>query len=347
MMPGSSGGMSQTASVGRSRRRPGVLPISHAHGDGASVWLLLRETMGVKQSREEGSGSYRCLEVLNDDVLLHIAWMLLADHLPSALRMSIASSAMRERLDYVVRAAEARRLRWLPNFTFFLDISRHSRTITRSSGLYGRRCARPLKAFKEQPWAACRLLPTSGKSSWTVRIDHGPVIIGVCDAANTCGWGLNAEFRRLDRANRDHTGIVADPSSPSGKPPPYGFPDGHRHPLVDPEGNRLSFASPIVEGSIIECIFDADAGSLAFRITGPGGDTHRDRAEDRMMSGPEYKVVDGFPRGQPLRPWARALNGGDRVTISPYHLVSAPGECPCGCTVLHTPRGRFLSMNEA
>lgn len=303
--------------------------------------------MGAKQSREDGAIG---LEMLNNDMLLHISWMLLADHLPSALRMSITSNSMREALDYVVRAAESRRLRWLPNFTYWLDISKqNNRTITRSSGVYGRRCARPLKAFKEQPWAACRLLPTSGKTSWTVRIDHGPVVIGVCDAANTCGWGLNAEFRRLDRANRDFSsGHVLDPSSPSGKPPPFGFPDGHRAPLRDSEGNRLSFAAPIVEGSIVECIFDADEGSLAFRINGPGGgETNRVMSLDRGLSGPEYRVVTGFPRGQPLRPWARALNGGDRVTISPYHLVSVQGDCPCGCSALHTPRGRFLALNEA
>lgn len=289
--------------------------------------------MGVKHSREEGAGLQ--LEDMYDDVLLHIAWMLLNKDLPSALRFSMVSGAMRERLDIAVHAAESRRLRWLPNLTFFLDIARSGRSITRSGGTYGRRCARPLKNFNQAPWAACRLLPTKGKSTWTVRIDHGSVVIGVCDAANTCGWGLNAEFRRIDRMNRDALGHVLDPSSPTGRPAPYGFPDGHRTPLVDDIGNRLSRGHPVSDGSIVECIFDADTGSLAFRITSPGSD----------IPTPEYKVVEGFPRGQPLRPWARALNGGDRCTISSFHL-SDFGECPCGCSVLHTPRGRYIELTS-
>ena len=58
------------------------------------------------------------------------------------------------------------------------------------------------------------------------------------------------------------------------------------------------------EGSVIEVIFDADEGSLAFRINNKA----------------PLRVPDlAFPQNAQLRPWARVLWTGDRVSFAPAH----------------------------
>ena len=60
-------------------------------------------------------------------------------------------------------------------------------------------------------WAAGSLLPTSGTCSWLVRIERcrtGRMVIGVCDAAGVCGWGMEPCSGALVRHTRDGLGEV-------------------------------------------------------------------------------------------------------------------------------------------
>ena len=89
---------------------------------------------------------------LPEELLHLVADALLHKHLPSALRLSQACTALRGRLAAVRAAAEARRLRWVAELTNTnkLTISDEGRALTRSTDSY-------LKG-----WAAGPLLPTAG-----------------------------------------------------------------------------------------------------------------------------------------------------------------------------------------
>ena len=78
-------------------------------------------------------------------------------------------------------------------------------------------------------------------------------------------------------------------------PPPDGYPDGMDIRII-PSADGLAY---IRLPAIIECIYDADAGSLAFRVNG----------------GDELTAEIKFPRGAALRPWACVCNRGDEVTL--------------------------------
>ena len=53
-------------------------------------------------------------------------------------------------------------------------------------------------------------------------------------------------------------------------------------------------------GAVIEVIVDHSEGSLAFRINDE----------------PPLPALRGFPKGAPLRPWARLCLNGDRVAFT-------------------------------
>ena len=117
----------------------------------------------------------------------------------------------------------------------------------------------------------------------------GMIVIGVCDAAVRCSWGLRLVDGRMDRYNRDADGQPL----PEGATPPSGFPDGidtmddsltdsatSRHP-ADLEGRA--------QGALVEVTVDHDAGTLGFSING----------------GPHFETLRGFPPAAALRLWAK------------------------------------------
>ena len=135
-----------------------------------------------------------------------VAAATLAQDLPSALRLSQACTALRGRLAAVRAAAEARRLRWVEELTDMdrFTISDEGRALTKVAAGGG------------YFWAAGPLLPTAGRVSFSVRIEKsdenmGDMVIGVCTADNTCGWGLWPLYGELHRVSRTaHAGFVLD-----------------------------------------------------------------------------------------------------------------------------------------
>ena len=222
------------------------------------------------------------LDLLSDELIDQVGQHALARHLPSALRFGETCKGLRTKLEAVLSAAEARRLRWLPEPTTFHVIYDQGRSLTR-----------PLHSVGAG-WAVGSLLPSVGISSWSLRVEHsscnaGMIVIGVCDAAVRCSWGLRLVDGRMDRYSRDDDGQPL----PEGTTPPSGFPDGidtmddsltdsdtSRHP-ADLEGRA--------QGALVDVTVDHDAGTLGYSING----------------GPHFETLRGFPPAAALRLWAK------------------------------------------
>ena len=182
---------------------------------------------------------------------------------------------------------EERRLRWLPEMTAACEISGDGQTLTR------------VHEFQDG-WAAGTSLPTAGHSSFAVRIDvtlnnEGLITIGVCDADANYGWGLCLEDGKLDRmfAGRNQYGRCIYHYAHFPDDYPAGYPDReYDAQILDPPRSA--------EGAVIGVVWDADAGTLAFRVNG----------------GEENLALEGFPAGAALRPCALLHHAaGDRVTL--------------------------------
>ena len=71
------------------------------------------------------------LDWLSDELIDQVGQHALARHLPSALRFGETCKGLRTKLEAVLSAAEARRLRWLPEPTTFHVIYDQGRSLTR------------------------------------------------------------------------------------------------------------------------------------------------------------------------------------------------------------------------
>ena len=210
-----------------------------------------------------------------EELLIHIGITLLSPScgcdVVSAQTLSWTSSHLREKLQVVKGVAKASRhsLRW--------GVQRLDTDIVlRASG-------RGLRAAIDQSW--CRAygkpLKPHGCSTWAVRIDRtranqGLMQIGVSlvERNGTCEWSLSPFYGRIIRRCWDRDGDLQ-----VGAPAPSGHPDGHlMKVLVDAEGGPATLEGR-ANNSVIEVIFDHDAGYLAFRLDG----------------GPEGARLDGFP----------------------------------------------------
>ena len=159
-------------------------------------------------------------------------------------------------------------------------------------------------------WAQGPELPTTGKISWTVKIDRlseyvreGSVLVGVIDAAHSCSWswGCNQNLfgDLITRLN-----VLADGALRTAyvAPAPEGVPDLDKFPLYPPPLGRGP--SGTIRGAEIEVHYDADAGSIAFCTCG-------------QMSA----SATGF-KGIRLRPFVK-LQDGEAVTVSSYFTIAA------------------------
>ena len=122
------------------------------------------------------------------------------------------------------------------------------------------------------------------------------MLIGVCNEANTCGWGLWLYRGKLHRISRN-----ADGEIDYFTPPPEGWPDGFGTQVMRNAAGQPANLYGRAEGAVIEVIFDADEGSLAFRVNG-----------EAPLRVPNF----AFPQGAQLRPWARMVKVEDRVSFS-------------------------------
>ena len=220
---------------------------------------------------------------LPNDVLVSIGSHVLGADLPCALGLCQISRRLRDVLSATLaEQAEARRLRWIAKYTVGHEIvDGDCRTLQRTPGPQNSTAA----------WAVGPVLPTSGCSSWALRIlqsagNRGSMFIGVCDARCECYWGLYPHTGEILRGTRSrHTGEATN------APPPAGYPDGHRQRvLFDESGNPASLHGH-ASGSTVEVHLDHDAGTLSFSIN----------------RGRRFHALSGFPPGAALRPWVRCI----------------------------------------
>lgn len=157
-------------------------------------------------------------------------------------------------------------------------------------------------------WACCGLLPLRGVSCWRVRVDMtymqgGNFFAGVTDASARWAWGLFPARGHMRRWHRDAARRVC------GAPAPPGYPKGHlTHVLYDDDGAKTDLAGRTTVGCTIDVIYDADEGTLAYRVAG----------------GKILKALSGFPKNVAMRPWVR-VGSGDTLSIRP---LCAPAQMP-------------------
>lgn len=258
---------------------------------------------------------FALLSSLPVDLLLVTSRHVLVAHLPSAVRLLQTHKAIREWLGPVHEEAKARRLQWLPETLVACQISQDGRTATKTTFGFFVACA------------ASRLLPTSGKSAWIIRVDKGDqMMIGVCNAACRDGWGLIPAQGALHRTAVGDDGGSRQAVDASGRrlfhsdvPPPTGWPNGHFAQVMKDAAGKLLTSREASDlwrsdlqkhaGSVLEVAVDHDAGTLSYRVNG----------------GQLLPALSGFPRGCSLRAWV-SLNGGsigDTVSIQrPYFIYS-------------------------
>ena len=158
-------------------------------------------------------------------------------------------------------------------------------------------------------WAACDLLPTTGRSTWEVKINHtfsnrGMVMIGVCEETSHQAWALYAFTGTLRRCRLQCDAVRC------GGAPWEGWPDFDHTPLlVDDASGLYSDLDGSANGAVVECTWDADDGCLSFRVNG----------------GATLVAIDCFKRGTALRPWVRLNFAEDRITIGPWLRRGAKG----------------------
>jgi hypothetical protein len=226
--------------------------------------------------------------------------LVLSMHLPSALRLCQTCSLLRHAA--FVAEAEARRLHWWPELSCGVEINNEGCTATQTDnedafdGYY--RCA------------VGSLLPTTGNSSWRVRVDTcfedaggQGLTIGVCDVQARCCWGLDVETGKLQRVSRNNDGR-AYRMAHKGTPPPTGFPKGSGRRIMKAEAGQPACLKDNANGAVVEVIFDHDEGELAYRVNG----------------GPSLPALQGFPRGGQLRSCVMMLYHGDRMSFTPPYL---------------------------
>ena len=199
------------------------------------------------------------------------------------MALTVAKTTKFAVLDVARPAREERRLRWLPEMTAACEITGDGRTLTR------------VHEFQDG-WAAGTSLSTAGRSSFDVRVDvslanEGLITIGLFDESANYGWGLCIEDGTLDRMWRKGDRIYHYAPFPDTYP--AGYPDReYDAQILDPPRSA--------EGAVIGVVWDADAGTLAFRVNG----------------GPIHEALAGYPPGLAVRPCALLHHAaGDRVTL--------------------------------
>lgn len=258
------------------------------------------------KSGEEISTTF---EQLPDDVLFAIARAALAMETRAAVQLCISSMTLSSRLDAIVQLARARRLCWQRELSMYHRVCGDARTLI-ADGLTADDGTTLLVDANgnSHSWAVGSLLPTAGTSRWSMKIErcaNGRMVLGACDAAGVCGWGIEPHSGVLNRYTRDELGQV-NMFSPAD--PPTGCPCGFGMRLMS--GHCRSSA----EGSVVEFSFDADAGVLGFTVDEGGNSRMLPRAHAAY---PRCYSLTGFPAGMAMRPFAMLyLRVGDQVTLS-------------------------------
>lgn len=237
---------------------------------------------------------------LPQDVLLRIARILLFMSSAAVLQFAHASNQVKARLVSVLQAVS---LQWAKSLSCKVTMSTNS--------LSARISSRDIV----NGWIAGTLLPTTGRFSFSVRVDHAaeragavPALqIGVCNKENNHAWGLDLFSGMLVRQCKQD-GLLRDQSC-LGKPPP-GFQDVPQRCslIVDGtsvmlRGHPIWLLPPNHRSTVIKVIviLDVPCGKLQFRVF----------ASNYAHSGQLLvPTLNGFPQGVTLRPWALIQSGG-------------------------------------
>ena len=230
---------------------------------------------------------------LQSELLELVASTLLANSPHDVLSLCQACSGMHSKLGAVRALVEHRRLSWRADATLKHDI--RDRTL-----LVGE-----FERTDPEPWAAGELLPTAGRSSWTIRIersrrnDGNGIWVGVCDAAMRISWGLFLYSGRLRRMCRNAAGKLDFDATPAS-----GLPNGNYQIVMKGADGKPCSLRGGANGALIEILVDHDLGALGFRVNGG-------RYLDALP-----KLDKAFPRGTPLRPYASCYYPGDSVSFA-------------------------------
>ena len=186
---------------------------------------------------------------LPEECHLLIARRALAVHLRSAVRMATCCSTFRKGLQPCLDEASARRLQWLATHTLRHDISRDGLTLTKTHA-NGHDCAH----------AAGPLLPTTGTSTWRIRVDQcsndtidetgNNPLLGVCDASGRSEWGIDCCTGCVVHLKRNHKGQIVELGEMNRR-------SESLHESVRLKGRAV--------GAVIEICVDHDMGTLRFR----------------------------------------------------------------------------------
>ena len=256
--------------------------------------VRLEAALAIKQSKSSCGGHAIRIHDLNDDVLKSIVDILLAGRNLTAvnrLRQTCKSLlVVIDSMDIALEYAVDRTLRWDP------EISLGGLGVTRDSFT----CDGAQVAGSIAWLAAGTLLPSSGRFTWQVHVQHeregdwGEHLVGVCNEESTHGWGLATMKNRAWNASRP----------PSGSKVSVELADlGSMHlggQLTRARLTREAHGMHVYEQ--ITVVLDADAGTLQYSLNG---------MQQRTL---HHQV----PRGTCLRPWACVFLGGryDVVRIS-------------------------------
>ena len=161
--------------------------------------------------------------------------------------------------------------------------------------------------------------------------NEGKMLIGVCNEAGTCAWGLWLAHGFLACFCRTAHGQHID------TPPPEGWPYGHRTEVLVNEAGQPTSLRGRARGAVIQIVVDRIDGSLAFGVNAapprrvpegwprgyefvPAGSHESGSDESVPEEEPPAKVPFTFPQGAQLRPWARLFYRNDRVSFARAYL---------------------------
>ena len=216
---------------------------------------------------------------------------MLAIDLLSALRCRQACKLLRDHLAALVPEADARRLQWVAEMTV-PSTSRPEQRDADAIALsdFGRSFKLAAAARGTGPSIFGTPLPTTGKTAFSVRVDHskgneGCVKVGVARADGSLGWGLFLYTGRLLR-RWEPAGTVPPPDGWPEAPDGLGPEDNQKQVMKDAAGRPANLNGK-AKGAVITVCIDHDAGTLGFRVNG----------------GPLLEALKGFPVGAALRPW--------------------------------------------
>jgi len=236
---------------------------------------------------------------LQNELVEMVALAVLANGPRDAIRLCQACRVLRTSLAWFRARAERRRLRWAPDATLKHEIGDMGRKLTVGD----------FERSDPEPWAAGDLLPTEGRSSWSVRVDMSRrndgngIWVGVCDAAGRICWALFLYSGRMRRMCRDEAGKLDFDAQPADD-----LPNGnYKIVMMDEHGKHCSLRGR-ANGAAVEVVVDHDVGTLGFRVNG----------------GPYLEALPlldrALPRGMPLRPYASCYYSGDSVSFVGAHL---------------------------